>query len=299
MSDDLRVVHTTTYHYRSPVELGPHRLMLRPRDGHDMWVEDAFLTIHPEPELRWFFDAFGNSVAEATFSMPTDRLEIRSELLLSRYVGWHIDLHDSTVINSLPFRYSKAEEIDLLPYLWRKSSRSGPALDRWLETCFSERPETARNFLIKLSDAIHDSFDYSARDEMGTHTPSQLIRLGSGTCRDFAYLLIMAARRFGFAARFVTGYLQSYNADEDMVGAGATHAWTEVFLPDEGWLSLDPTNRIVESAALIRVATTREPDQASPVWGSYAGRRNAFKKMEIEVTVEVLNNSTEFRGQYT
>ncbi len=292
MSRDLRVVHTTIYHYRSLVELGPHRLMLRPRDGHDMWVEDAFLTIHPVPNLRWFFDTFGNSVAEATFDTPTDRLEIRSELLLSRYSGWHIELHDSSVINSLPFRYSKEEEIDLLPYLWRKSSRSGPAIDRWLATHFSERPDTAREFLIHLSETVYHAFEYSTREEMGTQTPAHTIKRGYGTCRDFAYMLIMAARRFGFAARFVTGYLQTHDEGDEMVGAGATHAWAEVFLPDEGWLSLDPTNRVVESAALIRVATTREPDQASPVWGSYAGKRNAFKDMEVDVKVELLSDNT-------
>jgi len=290
MSRDLRVVHTTIYRYNQPVDFGPHRLMLRPRDGHDLWVENAFLTTHPEASLRWYFDTFGNSVAEATFDMPSDHLEIRSELLLSRYAGSHVPQEISTVIYALPFRYSDEETVDLLPYLWRRNFRGGPALDRWLTTNFVKRPEFAREFLTRLSEAIHDGLDYSEREEMGTQSPALTISLGSGTCRDFACLLMHAARRLGFAARFVTGYLLPRESGADMTGAGATHAWAEVFLPDEGWVSFDPTNRIVESTALIRVATTREPDQASPVWGSYVGLRSAFVDMDIEVVVEQLAN---------
>ena len=77
MASIIRILHRTEYLYDQPVMLNPHRLMLRPRDGHDLWVDDAFVTITPRASLRWFFDTFGNSVAEATFgsrrAKKTDR----------------------------------------------------------------------------------------------------------------------------------------------------------------------------------------------------------------------------------
>ena len=94
--------------------------------------------------------------------------------------------------------------------------------------------------------------------------------MGSGTCRDFAWLMVEALRRLGYAARFVTGYLYS-PAHAQMRGAGATHAWCEVFLPQMGWTEFDPTNGIAESADLIPVAVARTPADAAPISGAIYG----------------------------
>jgi transglutaminase-like putative cysteine protease len=94
--------------------------------------------------------------------------------------------------------------------------------------------------------------------------------------------MIETARRMGFAARFVTGYLYSPGGTNQ--GAGATHAWCEVFLPRLGWIEFDPTNGLVESRDLIRVAATRTPEEASPMKGEIVGKAGSRMTVLVDVT---------------
>jgi transglutaminase-like putative cysteine protease len=282
----LRILHRTEYAYTQPVVLNPHKLMLRPRDGHDLWVDDAFLAIRPRAKLRWYFDTFGNSVAEATFVDQTDRLVIESELLLRRYVtdfrSWPAGAH----VCPYPFRYDADDARDLHPYLGQQNPQNTAALQQWLDAHFVERPGKAFLFLSSLSDAVHRNLRYSSRDEMGTQTAAETIARGVGTCRDFAFLFMEATRLFGFAARFVTGYLNDAATSLDApIGGGATHAWADVFVPGEGWIEFDPTNRITAGSALIRVATTRTPAQASPISGSFTGVGAVCSGLTVSVDV--------------
>ena len=127
------------------------------------------------------------------------------------------------------------------------------------------------------------------RDGMGTQSPVTTLTGGTGTCRDFALLMMEAARSLGFAARFVSGYL--YDADkigsgkDTVVGAGATHAWAQIYLPGAGWVPFDPTNALVSDRNLIRVAVTRDPTQAIPLAGSFTGGPHDFLGMDVSVEI--------------
>jgi transglutaminase-like putative cysteine protease len=119
---------------------------------------------------------------------------------------------------------------------------------------------------------------------MGIQPPLQTLKLGSGSCRDFALLMMEAVRALGFAARFVTGYLYSPGRDGGANrGGGSTHAWVQVYVPGAGWMEFDPTNGIVGSHDLIRVAVARDPAQAVPLWGTWTG----FPSDSLGLTVEV------------
>ncbi|OYY12380.1 MAG: hypothetical protein B7Y70_05595 [Rhizobiales bacterium 35-68-8] len=144
-----------------------------------------------------------------------------------------------------------------------------------------------------INGAIKTDFTYNARVEEGTQSPARTLELGSGTCRDFALLFIEAVRELGFAARFVTGYLYTSHLDlnltsqeDEVKGAGATHAWAEVYLPGAGWIDFDPTNGLIGTDHLVRVAVVRDPRQASPIVGSFFSENpSAFLGMEVEVFV--------------
>jgi len=260
--------------------------MLRPRDGHDLWVDDAFLTIRPQATLRWYFDTFGNSIAEANFFDPTDVLVIESELLLRRYVTDFMARQGGAHHCPYPFVYCDDDARDLSPYLGLENPQDTPILDTWLDAHFTDRPDVAFLFLKNISHTIHRRLAYSPREEMGTQSAARTITTGEGTCRDFAFLFMEAARRFGFAARFVTGYLNdSADGPDGPVGGGATHAWADVFIPGEGWIEFDPTNKITAGSALIRVAKTRKPAQASPISGSFEGPDAICVSMTVSVDV--------------
>ncbi len=290
----LRILHRTRYAYDRPVTFGEHRLMIRPRDGHDMRILDSSLTVSPRADVHWAFDTFGNSVALLSFHDEANELLIESELLLRRYGLDEPLARIARFTGPFPVEYSPEEQIDLGPYLIADKPLDRDAVTEWIERAIPHLPGGTMQVLGALGAAIHSSFHYARREAEGVQTPAETIRLGSGTCRDFALLFMDAARSLGFATRFVTGYLHDEIADsdsgEDMTGGGATHAWADVFVPGAGWVEFDPTNRIIASRNLIRVATTRTPSQALPVRGTFA--HEGGKLLAMEVAVSVTNEAT-------
>lgn len=287
MPTAIRIIHTTRYRYKRAVSFGNHRLLLRPRDGHDLRLIQSAISIKPTAQLRWHFDTFGNSVATAIFLEPSNQLEIRSELLVRRFSRGDFLVSNDRRRISYPFQYSGDILIDLAHFIALENADEAPELARWLETVFKNRPDEVLAFLQHLSETIHANLTYVRREQVGTQTALTTIRLQSGSCRDFAFLFMESARWFGFAARFVTGYLNDQFENENAPqGGGATHAWAEVYLPEEGWIEFDPTNRILASSALIRVAVTRTPLQATPILGTYHDEMGgSFIGMDVEVDV--------------
>ena len=286
----ISINHVTRYSYDRPVTFGPHRLLVRPRDGHDMRVLEAHLSIKPAAKLRWQFDAFGNSVAHAQFSESADSLEIRSGLLIRRYAGRNKHLEFDRAPGRMPVVYSNDNLTDLGPFIAMQFPEERQLLEGWLNAEFPERPAETLKFLSALSAAIHGAFTYTRREERGTQSAVTTIGNRTGTCRDFAFLFMECARLFGFAARFVTGYLHVREDDAaDARGGGSTHAWAEVYVPGEGWIEFDPTNLIEASQALIRIAVTRTPGQATPISGTYDKEQGRFLGMSVEVSVNEVN----------
>jgi transglutaminase-like putative cysteine protease len=283
-----RIRHRTRYTYDGPVTLGLHRLMIRPRDGHDMRILESSLVLRPEAEVRWAFDTFGNSVALLTFDDLADELVIDSELTVRRY-GLDEPLpRIARHAGAFPVLYDSDDRTDLAPFLASQYPEDRPAVEGWIQAMMPELSTESLGVLDQLSAAIHERFDYGRREERGVQSPGATIALGHGTCRDFAVLFMEAARLLGFGARFVTGYLYDPSADGSgeraLSGGGSTHAWSDVFIPGVGWIEFDPTNRIVAGRNLLRVATTRTQTQALPVSGVFGGV-GRFRGMEVEVTV--------------
>jgi transglutaminase-like putative cysteine protease len=282
----ISISHVTRYSYDRPVAFGPHRLLVRPRDGHDMRVLEAHLAISPVAKLRWQFDVFGNSVAHAVFSEMSDSLEIRSDLLIKRYAGHSEHSALDRAPSLMPLEYRADNLTDLAPYIPMQFPEERAGLSEWLSVEYCERPAEVLTFLSALSATIHRAFSYSRREQRGTQSALTTIAKGTGTCRDFAFLFMECARLFGFGARFVTGYLHVREDDEeDVKGGGSTHAWAEVYVPREGWVEFDPTNLIESSQALIRIAVTRTPEQATPISGTYESGQVQFQGMSVSVSV--------------
>lgn len=288
------IQHVTTYRYARPVILGPHRLMFRPRDSHDLKLLSATLSISPPAcAIRWLHDIFGNSIAIAEFTEQAAELRFESHIVLEHYPLDRPDFPIEEYARTFPFSYS-AEEI---PDLGRTTERHFPdpehKVDEWakrfaLPKAGSTLVDT-QDLLERMMRAIKDEFRYAARDTEGTQNPAETLSLGSGSCRDFTLLMIEAARSLGFAARFVSGYLYDPAVDgkqNETVGAGATHAWVQIYLPGAGWVEFDPTNAIVGGKNLIRVAVARDPRQAVPLSGAWTGSPEDYLGMEVRVTVQ-------------
>lgn len=286
----LHVRHRTVYSYRRAVEFGEHRLMCRPRDSHDLRLLDTTLVIDPpSSSLRWMHDVFGNSLAIAAFSQPAERLVFESSFRAEHYPAPPQAIALEPHAEAFPFSYSADDTSDLGRTKERHYSDPEHKVDEWAKAVLAHTPEgKTMDVLIAMTTGIKEQFRYAAREEMGVQSPLQTLELGSGSCRDFAVFMMEAARSLGLAARFVSGYLYDdhlIGADRGVVGAGATHAWVQVFLPGAGWVEFDPTNALAGGRNLIRVAVARDASQAAPLAGSYNGTPDDFVSMQVNVEV--------------
>ena len=287
----LGIHHRTTYHYREPVSLGPHRLMLRPRESCDVRLNSFQLTILPPATLSWAQDVFGNAVATVSITGMTDRLVIESTTELELYsVAWPVfDIAASAI--SYPFRYSGQEWADLGALAVQYHADPDGRLQTWARTFVAGNPTDTLSLLKDLSAGVTGWIGYQTRDAEGTQSPLQTLDRGSGSCRDFAVLFAEAARSLGFGARIISGYLHDPTGTMDGTsGNGSPHAWAEVYLPGAGWITFDPTNRSVGGFNLVPVAVARDIGQTMPVTGSFSGPPGISGEMTIEVEV------TEIRG---
>ena len=283
----LTVRHVTTYSYHEPVGIGEHHMMFRPRASHDLRLVRSTLSIIPAPiTIRWIHDVFDNSLAVASFdSKMTTELCFESIVTTEHYESMRPEYQLNAEAQNFPFVYSREDQPDLERGLKRRYPSSDVA--EWAAGFLNIGSLTATMSLLRsMTRAIKENFTYKRRNEAGVQTPSETLRRMSGTCRDFALLMIEAVRSLGIAARFVSGYIAvPDDRPSPMLGGGATHAWLQAYLPGAGWVDFDPTNNLVGNRNLIRVAVAWEPAQVLPLSGSYRGAASAFRSMEVSVGV--------------
>jgi len=299
----LIVRHVTTYRYRQPVSFGEHRLMLRPRDGHDQRLLSSRIEITPQPSRFWWVhDVFGNSVGVAAFETRARELRFESTMRLDHRPVEELEFRLDEHARHLPFSYSVDEMPDLARSIERHHADPARSVDRWARGFLGQDgPTGTLELLTAMTHAVKRDFTYVPRSLRGIQEPIRTLELGSGTCRDFALLMMEAVRSLGLAARFVSGYLYSPGADVlsgqggTRVGGGSTHAWVRVYIPGAGWVEFDPTNGIVGNRDLIRVAIARDPAQAVPLYGSWKGFPDDSIGMDVSVSVTAERDSPPLR----
>lgn len=293
----LTIHHKTEYRYTRRVAFGEHRIMLRPSVAHDLRVLSCELDIAPAPmRLRWIHDVFGNSVAIATFDERADRLTFASTVTVEHNPAEEFALTPDDPAYFYPFLYDPEEFPDLRQFITPNYADPDGELSAWARSFLDdEGPTPTFKILSGMTHGIRNGFAYGRRYEHGTQHPLHTLRTGSGTCRDYALLMIEALRQLGIAARFVSGYL--FTGDAAHQGGGSTHAWVQAYLPSAGWIEFDPTNGITGSRDLIRVAVARDPSQAIPLHGTYLGPAEAFDEMEVSINVTSADRSFEMETE--
>lgn len=278
----FKILHRTYYNFSGVVTLEPHALRLRPREGHELRIESSSLKITPAATLRWQRDAEDNSLAIASFSMPTNQLTIESEVIIQQYNEAPLDFLVVDYAMNFPFSYTPADRALLSPYMKNTEQAQTPVLANWVANLWQPGNSLQTYSLLQLlCDRIHQSLTYQIREEPGVQTTEQTLAYGTGSCRDFAALFMHAARYLGLAARFVSGYLY---AQPSTVNFGATHAWAEVYLPGAGWKGFDPTTGEIVGANHIAVAVARLPESVPPVAGSFVGPPGANLNVGVWVS---------------
>lgn len=280
----LRIKHQTEYIFPVTVTLKPHRLLLRPREGHDVRIESSKLEISPAYTIKWQRDLFDNSLAVVTFTESANRLIITSDVIIQHYTHAPYDFVLEPHAMNYPFMYLQNEQIDLATFRQPIYTAEIPIIKEWLQRSELIGDDTF-SMLVNLNKTIKQQFSYRIREEAGVQSPAQTLADGSGSCRDYATLFIEACRCLGLASRFVSGYL---HAPATEAGNATTHAWAEVYLPGTGWKGFDPTTGVVTADQHIAVAVARDPESVPPVAGSFIAQGAVKPTMKVNVQVNLL-----------
>src|SRR5215813_12249973 len=240
--------HTTTYKYAKPVTFGTHRAMFLPRRGACARLLGWSAKTSLSSRIHWISDTQSNAVTVMDFDEGGRELTFTFRV---RGVYFGVKGIESFPLEAraeiVPVQYSPDEWTDLAHYMRPHADDPDSSLAAWTKSFVAGDQDQTGDVLRRILTTFRDAFTYRSRDTEGTQSPNETLRSRSGTCRDYAWLMIEILRRLGFAARFVSGYLYDKALDGGavgMTGSGATHAWLQVFLPGPGWLDYDPTNSL-------------------------------------------------------
>ncbi|MDR3392131.1 MAG: transglutaminase family protein [Sulfuriferula sp.] len=268
--------HHTHYQFDRPVVLSPHEIRLKPAAHSRTPITAYSLAIEPKQHfIHWQQDAYGNFVARISFPEPTRELSVTVDLIADLTVINPFDFFMEPWAEHFPFSYPDNLKTELAPFLLTEPG--GEVFKHWLAKYRHELPTTINttDFLVRLNQAVQRSVSYLIRMEPGVQTPEDTLTLGSGSCRDSAWLLVQALRHMGIAARFVSGYLIQLTADEVPLDGPAgpaadftdLHAWCEAYVPGAGWIGLDATSGLLAGEGHIPLAASALPSSAAPVSG--------------------------------
>ena len=283
----LHIQHTTSYSYSRPVALQRHRLVLRPREGHDLRIEQMHLELTPAHRLEWIRDVFGNSIALVDWLEPSDTMTIVNDVTVERLLPFPgRALHDPWLV-TFPPRYDPLEAAITAVYLVPSYLEDSAAVQSWVRRSFEADSGDAEGSMLTLCQLVRGTVRYLRRPEKGVQTPARTLELGTGSCRDMATLMMEAARLSGVAARFASGYL---HGTASMAGHAATHAWTEVYLPTLGWRGFDPTLGDVISPNHVVTGVSSHPRGVMPISGTFTGGRADCTGLQAKVSTQVLSD---------
>lgn len=278
----LEISHITEYLFPSPVSVLPHRLLLRPRENHNVRIESSLLDIFPAHTVQWKRDVLDNSVAVVAFLQTTDLIRIASTVVIQHYDENPYDFLIDDYALMHPFVYTASDQTELEPFLKPVYPYDREMVIDWLQESGWRQPTQTFTLLHRINQGIASGFSYQIREEQGVQSPGTTLRQRSGSCRDFAALFTDACRHLGLASRFVSGYLFTLAGD---ARNAATHAWAEVYLPGAGWKGFDPTSGEVTGDRHVAVAVARHPEAVPPVAGDFVG--TAQQRPTLSVTLRV------------
>ncbi len=281
--EQIYLRHETIYTYSQPVKFSEHRLVVRPKEGHDVRLNEMNLTTFPQSDVFWYRDMLDNNIAVANFAEMAAELRIISEFSVSVPQS---KAKTSPIFLPYPSLVAGIEQMVAVPYLQYIYPPEVATLRQWFEgSGLAPKPGQKAAIFDDMAILIHRVIKYTRREESGVQSPAETLRLSSGSCRDMAVLMIETSRALGYPARFVSGYMES---ESSLVGRGSTHAWAEVYLPELGWTGFDPSIGAQVGPGHIAVGVSHHPRGVMPITGGFTGPPSLGKSMKVAITTKRL-----------
>lgn len=275
MSIKVAISHKTAYKFDRSVSLSPHIFRLRPAAHSRTQIEGYTFKVFPENHfINWQQDPFGNYQARVVFPEKTTELRIEVEVIAKLQVINPFDFFVEEYAEKFPFEYDDMLKKELVPYLEVKDV--GELTKHFIEQMSIPSDINIVDFLVYANQQVFNSLNYNIRMEAGVQSCEETLTTKSGSCRDFAWLLVQVLRSYGLATRFVSGYLVQLTPDVKSLDGPSgpekdftdLHAWVEVYVPGAGWIGLDPTSGLFAGEGHIPLCCTPDYASAAPVTGA-------------------------------
>ena len=268
MGIQVALNHRTQYRYDKAVFLGPQVIQLRPAPHCRTPILSYSLDIVPARHtLKWQLDPHHNFLARVLIQERTEEFAVDVNLVAELVPVNPFDFFLEPGVDEFPFQYSADLAKDLEPY--RAVEPVGPELQDFLDSVHSSEKRGTIGFLVQLNRKVRDRVGYTTRLDPGVQTCEQTLTMGTGSCRDSAWLLVQILRHLGIAARFVSGYLIQLASNDGTTSDSADlHAWAEAFLPGAGWIGMDSTSGLFAGEGHIPLVCTPSAAKAAPIGGT-------------------------------
>jgi transglutaminase-like putative cysteine protease len=297
IESDMRhyqVEHHTAYRYSEPVMLSHQQLHLTPRPLNHQRTQAHQLAIEPAPTLqREFIDPFGNPVTEIAIESAHTYLEIVARTHVSVMETTKIAARETpdweTVREMLRYRaawHPSAAILQATQFLFESPhARVKRELRAYAMECFAPGRSIVEA-ATALMEKIHGDFKFDRAATIVSTPVMKFFEQKRGVCQDFAHLMISCLRSTGLAARYVSGYLLTHPppGEPRRNGSDASHAWVSLFIPERGWIDLDPTNNLITSSEHITIGWGRDFSDVTPLRGVING--GGVQTLDVKVTVE-------------
>ncbi len=279
----FKIHHITKYIYDRPVRESANQIKIYPFSSSGQETMNHELLITGDPNINEFNDYFGNKVGWFMVNEPHKELIIDSKLVIKTMNTGANPVSVSKVSEWGKFKNAVNTDIHLLDLANPEPLKSQKAIKMMADEL---RPQwdAPVMFIQRCSEHIFENFQYKKGITNVETTVDDILEHKSGVCQDFAHVLLEMLRSEGIPARYVSGYICP-NSD-GIRGAGATHAWVEVWLPSTGWVGIDPTNNTWVSDLHVCLAVGRHFDDCSPVKGTFKGPANQELMVYVSVGFE-------------
>ncbi|OYV06578.1 MAG: transglutaminase [Verrucomicrobiales bacterium VVV1] len=276
----LSVVHRTIFTYGGPVTDSLNTLHLEPRTFPFQQTLGALVKVLPATRVRRFTDLFQNITHHFELVQPHTRLEVESHIRI-RNLPLEVSA-ESKAATFADYRDSSVRE-RTWPFL-QESHLVSKHVDIWRQAVdLTRERSTIFDQSLSIMHWIHQTFTYEAGTTNSSTHLEEAFALRRGVCQDYSHVMIGLCRAVGIPARYASGYL--YNGPRGtLVGAQASHAWCEVYLPGSGWIGFDPTNGTLADARYAKIAVGRDYDDVAPIKGNYRGSSNCHLQVHVEVS---------------
>jgi transglutaminase-like putative cysteine protease len=293
-----RVRHTTEYRYSQPVSLCHNETHLLPRELPYQHCFSGQLQIHPAPTARHDReDFFGNRVTYFIIQESHAALEVTATSEVHLLPVVLPDFSATPVWEEAKTRLHgdhSREGLEARQFMLDSPFVSASAQFAAYAAPSFSRGRPLLEAVHALMTRIHSEFVYDPEFTTIATPLSTVFEHRRGVCQDFAHLALACLRSLGFAARYVSGYLETFPPPDQphSANAAASHAWLSVYSPGHGWVDFDPTNDQIPTDRHITVAWGRDYGDVTPLKGTLLGGGTHVLHVDVEVKRRTDRDST-------